>query len=180
MANKGSPYEREMAKRFSLWLSDGEHDDWVWRTSTSGARATSRAKKGKDTAASHGDLTHLDVRGAAFTGKVCVECKRGYRTWSIMDVIDRKNAQTPQVFDRMWEQVTNDASFDNRHPLLCFRKDKRRSCVVIRKDFKVLIEDRCGSFKKDCLRLSYRKEVLYLMTLEDFLSWCDPLIFNGK
>ena len=47
---KGSKYERDICKFFSLWLSKGKCDDWCYLTAGSGARATSRMKKKKDTA----------------------------------------------------------------------------------------------------------------------------------
>lgn len=178
MANKGSPFERLMSKTLSLWLSDGAHEDWIWRSTSSGARATTRAKKGKDTAASHGDLTHLDPRGIPFVGKVCVECKRGYGSWSVMDVIDKAPSAAKQPFEKMWEQVTRDASFDDRRRMLLFKKDRRVAALVIDADFKTWVEGFCGKLRGPYMSLWYGEEKLYIMSLENFMAWCRPEIFN--
>ena len=42
---KGNNYEREMSRRLSLWLSENERDDLIWRTHNSGGRFTTRMKK---------------------------------------------------------------------------------------------------------------------------------------
>ena len=70
-ASKGSAFEREISKSLSLWYTEGERDDIFWRSSQSGGRATTRAKKGKKTAASYGDITALDNRGEPFTDLFC-------------------------------------------------------------------------------------------------------------
>ena len=67
---KGSNYERDIAKKLSLWASHDEHDDWIWRTSSSGARAKTRSKQGKSTANSCGDIKPEHM-GAFFLFKKC-------------------------------------------------------------------------------------------------------------
>lgn len=44
---KGNVMEREIAKKLSLYLTDGKEENAVWRTSSSGAMATTSFKKGK-------------------------------------------------------------------------------------------------------------------------------------
>jgi len=49
--SKGNQFERDQARLISLWLSNGEDPDLLWRSSSSGGRASS----GKTTA-HFGDL----------------------------------------------------------------------------------------------------------------------------
>jgi hypothetical protein len=79
---KGSSFEREVCRQLSLWWTNQERDDIFWRASQSGGRATTRAKRGKSTANSAGDVAYLDVIGKPFLDKVCIEIKRGYSTRS--------------------------------------------------------------------------------------------------
>lgn len=76
--NKGSKFERYVAKKLSLWWSDNERDDIFYLTSGSGARATTRKKKGIDTANSSGDIGTLDLIGKPFIDTFLIEVKRGY------------------------------------------------------------------------------------------------------
>lgn len=78
MSQKGSKFERDMAKEFSLWFSKGKADDWIYRTAGSGARATSRAKKNLTTANSIGDLGYLHKKAAPLFDVINFELKSGY------------------------------------------------------------------------------------------------------
>jgi hypothetical protein len=64
-SKKGSAFERSTLKELSTWFSKGERDDIFWRTAGSGARATTRAKTGKMTADSAGDITAIHSSGKA-------------------------------------------------------------------------------------------------------------------
>ena len=77
-STKGFAYEREICKLLSLWWTDGERDDIFWRSSGSGARATTRRKKGKTTANSSTDVVYLDRIGRPLTELLTIEIKRGY------------------------------------------------------------------------------------------------------
>ena len=73
---KGSAFEREIAKLLSLWWSDCERDDIFWRTQTSGARATSRKRRGQDTFGQYGDIQACDPVGQPLLDCCIIEIKR--------------------------------------------------------------------------------------------------------
>ena len=80
---KGFSYEREIAKKLSLWLTQGKRDDVLWRTEGSGGRSTQEAKKGHYLLNSYGDIGVKDPscqEAVDFISKVLIECKRGYST----------------------------------------------------------------------------------------------------
>lgn len=82
MSKKGPDFERSTAKQLSLWWTQDDPepiDDVFWRTQSSGARATTRAKKGKKTVGQYGDICAVDERGKAFTDVFTVSLKRGYQ-----------------------------------------------------------------------------------------------------
>lgn len=76
--SKGGSYENEIAKRLSLWFTDGKRDDVFGRSDGSGSRFTSRLKKGKKTANQHGDITFTDAIGEPLIAIWSIEVKTGY------------------------------------------------------------------------------------------------------
>ncbi len=57
---KGSNFEREICKLLSLWWTNDKRDDIFWRTSGSGARATTRSKTKQKTFGQYGDVQATD------------------------------------------------------------------------------------------------------------------------
>ena len=45
MANKGSGFERQQCKQWSLWFTNNEDDSVFWRTDGSGGRAKTNASR---------------------------------------------------------------------------------------------------------------------------------------
>lgn len=63
---KGNAFEREIAERLSLWLTEGKEKRACWRSDTSGAAATNWAKKGKEqryVQANAGDIRQIADKG---------------------------------------------------------------------------------------------------------------------
>lgn len=85
---KGGGFEREIARVFGLWWT-GDRDDIFWRSSGSGARATTRAKVGKRTAQQYGDMCAIDAIGDPLIETITFELKRGYSTKTAQDCYDR-------------------------------------------------------------------------------------------
>lgn len=99
---KGSDFERQVAKQLGLWWTSGQRDDVFWRSQTSGARATQRAKQGKDTAGQFGDIAATDPIGAALVDVYSIELKRGYKDSSLQACLDRRpNHKDPTLAKHM-------------------------------------------------------------------------------
>ena len=135
---KGSNFEREMAKKLSLWASNGKHDDWVWRTSSSGARAKTRSKQGKTTANSCGDLKPEHM-GAFFIFKKAIwELKNGYKNWCVLDLIDNTKIRSNQKKEKVQtlESFAIQAYGDAKnakvpYPIILTKKDKHEEVIWI-------------------------------------------------
>lgn len=91
MSTKGPPFEREIAHSLSRWWTGGERDDLAWRTAGSGARATTRAKKGKSTANAAGDLAATDHLIQPLFDLFAFELKRGLNYVSAYQLLDSPN-----------------------------------------------------------------------------------------
>lgn len=87
-SSKGSGFERDISRRLSLWWTGGDRDDIFWRIKGSGARATTRSKKGKKTYGQHGDIGAYDPCGSPLVKLFSIELKRGYAKWCVTDVLD--------------------------------------------------------------------------------------------
>jgi len=86
---KGGQFEREVSRQLSLWWTKGNADDVFWRSTTSGARATTRKKQGKGTHGQCGDLCATNKIGLPLLDLLTLELKNGYSKRSIMDSIDK-------------------------------------------------------------------------------------------
>jgi len=124
---KGSTFERKIAKQLSLWYSDGSRDDIFGRSVTSGGWATTRAKKGQEVHSNHGDITALDPIGFALVNNVCIELKCGYKNWSIMDALDKPKKSVSQQFEKFIDQ----ASAHTDPFWLITKKDRRNTLITM-------------------------------------------------
>jgi hypothetical protein len=118
-STKGSNWERRLAKSLSLWITDCESKDVLWRSQTSGARATLRAKSGGvklDTQI--GDIAladHESEVGRWFITHVVVEAKflKKQNFWP--------GAEGTKTLFRFWDKLTSQAHEAKRTPLLIFK-----------------------------------------------------------
>jgi len=127
-ANKGSKFEREISKRLSLWWTYGERDDVFWRSSQSGGRATQRAKFGKKTHGSYGDIAALDPIGEPLMKFATIELKCGGThgsPWELYESIPpKKNAQKP--FEKAITQAKRSAE----------QAESKGWVLIVKRDFK--------------------------------------------
>lgn len=121
-SNKGSAFERELCKKFSLWVSDGNRDDLYWRTAGSGARASVRGKKEMATANSCGDMGCLDPEGAWLTDSFMFEFKRGYNTWRVEDFLFKQKCALGLV----WKKLSQEALKEKKFAVLILKQDRRQ------------------------------------------------------
>ena len=147
MANKakGGNFEREISTLLSLNWSNGKRDDIFWRTGGSGARATSRFKRGKETSNETGDIGYKDAIGKPLIDIFNFELKTGYRkkrvnkksgivketNFCILDCIDSNNIKNDVIFKEFWKESVVDAEKSNRIPLLIFRRTQKKAVVTI-------------------------------------------------
>lgn len=130
-AHKGGTFERDTCRLLSEWWTGGLRDDIFWRSSTSGARATVRTKKGKTTFGSYGDITALDPIGQPLMRQITFELKRGYnKQGSIADVLDSKPTKNPGLLESFFAQaMLASADGQTSHWVLIHRRDGHLSAI---------------------------------------------------
>lgn len=109
---KGGTYEREIAKKLSLWVTNLASDDLFWRSAMSGGRGTLRKS---DNAV--GDICAIDPRGAKICQELFFECKH-LKEASLDSTIRGKGP----IYD-FWNTAVKQARSHSRFPVLIVKKN---------------------------------------------------------
>ena len=123
---KGSAFEREIAKKLSEWLSNGERDDLLWRSSMSGGRATIGLKLGKQRKAQAGDLSPIDAAAQNFTDTFSIECK-SYKSINFNDLI----YGTQSGIAAMWKKAEKEAWQHEKHIFFVIKQNYKPTLVCM-------------------------------------------------
>jgi len=169
---KGGKFERSVCKKLSTWWAG--RDDIFWRSTQSGGRATTRAKKGVSTANSSGDICYLDVVGKPFIDKIILELKRGYtKKIRVLDILDSSNKHF--VLMKWWTKIEGERERQNRHySWVVFRRDRRESCLMVTLQHFAEIEQYNGAWPHTIINIKCNNVSLIIIRFEEFLKWCDP------
>ena len=175
-SQKGSGFERDMARAISLWWTRNATEEAFWRVLGSGSRATVRTKSGKDVSfSSFSDIEPKTADAHAFTDQVICELKRGYSGWAITDVLDSKNPKKKQ-WAAFFEQIAFAWKSSGKKYWICiFKRDQRKIMVALSpelwmdlpKDFLAVPRAILRNTGYDCV----------LITWEDFTK-IDPDFFR--
>jgi len=126
---KGSAWERDVAKMLSLWITEGKSKDVLWRSQSSGGRATVRSKtNGEPLNLQLGDLTIADFscEGAqVFIENFVVEAKniKQENWWPSGHGINK-------LFG-FWEKLNRICVECKRHPLLIVKINNNLPMVFL-------------------------------------------------
>ena len=188
---KGGSFEGEMSKEFSLYLTHMKTEDGVWRTESSGARATQKqkAKQKLIRPDMFGDITYTVPETKYWFDIFSIECKTGYAKkgkitkkqsttvtmWSLLDLIDSQQMMTE--FHKFWNQCLNDAINSNREPILIFRRNRRSPCIAMHNDIFAGFIGRFGMFPSNYMNVN--GDFCYLpvtvLNLRIFFDWTEAI-----
>jgi len=184
---KGGGFERECAVLISKWWTEGERDDVFWRSDSSGARYTQRKKSGKDTAYQGGDLTFSDPIGEPLIKNWNIEIKTGYGSktkikdkdktvvreiinlWDTLDIIDSQ--QKEPILLKMWAQCKRDAELTSRKPVLIFRRNRRKPCIMFSSKYVNHLWSVFGMYKTFTVMIVTPIDSCIIFCLKDFFEW---------
>uniref|UniRef100_A0A6M3LL50 Uncharacterized protein n=1 Tax=viral metagenome TaxID=1070528 RepID=A0A6M3LL50_9ZZZZ len=178
-SQKGSGFERDISKQLSLWWTqdlDEPRDDIFWRTSGSGARATSRTKKQKKTAYEYGDITFTDPIGKPLIDCILFECKKGYT--SEVDLLDFffGGSKKSLLFGWWIKAIEEMKEAGRKNCVLIVARNRRDVLVFVnRRFFADQWIDFTGPFCHRYLVCVDKKiQDIVVMRLDDFLNWVEP------
>jgi len=117
--NKGNRFERKVAKKLSLWLTEGGNNTQLIRSVQSGGWSERQDNQ-------IADLAPNGSRGKEFLTIFAVECKATekfnfFHVWS---------STKPKMY-HWWVQVDKEASAVNRVPLVVYSKNYYPNLVVL-------------------------------------------------
>lgn len=130
--SKGNNFEREIARKISLWLSENKDKDLIWRSKSSGGSFT----KGYVKETQYGDLaiqkhTGKYVRVAKqFINTFCIEIK----FWKKLDL--SKISETNDIW-KWWVQCENNCLNIKVNPIL-IAKGNNKPILVFLKNLKIV------------------------------------------
>jgi len=176
---KGSSFEREICKQLSYWWSDDERDDIFWRTSGSGARATTRRKTNKKTRYEYGDVSFTDPVGQPLIDTFLIELKRGYSNFiSVLDLLDKKAGKDALLLE-WWKKAEEERKFAKRkYSIIIFRRNRKETCVLMDIELYIKLEQQCGDTEKNNIKIEITKNVFEVILLSDFFDWVSPASIN--
>jgi len=180
-SSKGSSFEREICKQLSLWWTDDERDDVFWRTSGSGARATTRRKNDIRTKYEYGDVTFTDPIGQPFIDVFLIELKRGYSSdVSVLDLLDKDIDMKLPILLQWWKKAEEEKQFaERKYSIIIFRRNRRKACIFMSRQLYNVLADQSGDFSGSNITWRPAQEIyevnyFELLLFEDFLKWVTP------
>lgn len=157
---KGNRYEREIARKLSVWISEGRNRNLLWRSDSSGARATTSKEKLSNQA---GDIAPDSKEGYDFIDKFYVECKH-YKNIGLENLIWRSNKQENVL--TWWRRYTKEADKYNKILLLICKQNNKPDLLFVTKQFIDL-------FEIDNEDITLRMSNMYVMFLNELVRKYD-------
>lgn len=114
---KGAAFERLVCVKLSIWLSKGNREDLLWRSSMSGGRSTVAFGRGKRFATQAGDISSIDPAGSEFTSKFMTECKN-YKDLNLVGLLSTRGHLV-----EFWEEAKKQAEKYDKLPLLIAKQN---------------------------------------------------------
>jgi hypothetical protein len=156
---KGSAYERSICKRLSLWISEGERTDLLWRATSSGAQTTIYQKRNSKSFISQGgDIASIDPLSKAFVDMYAIECKH----YADLQVENLAFDGPCKLWDFWKHHIDTVAAPSNRLPMLIARQNRKKDILML--------HDCCWSGTFPYIHVNKQNYYAYVMPLEAFLE----------
>jgi hypothetical protein len=171
---KGAQGERDVSRDLSLWWTNHERDDCIWRSSGSGARWTTRAKSGVSTANSVGDFSALDPIAKPLFDLLVIENKIGYtKAIDVLGVIDTNKRN---ILEEWWIKVEKERVQAKRHySWVIFKRTRKNRCIMTSQRFVNQISLELYATRSIPRSITFpTDQLMRIMDFNEFLAWCSP------
>jgi len=132
---KGGKFEREICKKLSLWITNGDKEDCLWRSAISGGRATVAHRKGKEVRQG-GDICSVSPEGHQLTDHWFIECKNVQRLY-----LDQWLIKGTGLFSKFWMKCRNEAKRHGRAPVIIAKQNGWPTLIIGPTDLLLHIKD---------------------------------------
>lgn len=112
---KGGEFERLICRMFTKWLTGSERPEVIWRSATSGAKATQDVKAGRRSNMG-GDFVAIAPEGQPLINAFSIEAKDRKSYGKIEGFFQEQG----EIWE-WWGQCVNDAEVSGREPLMVFK-----------------------------------------------------------
>lgn len=126
--NKGAAFERLNARKLSMWMSKGQRDDLLWRSSMSGGRATLRLRSGAVNLAQSGDLSAISSEAWKLIERYFIELK-SYRDLHIAQAITKGTGNLASF----WKTAVVEADKYRKYPLLIAKQNRYPTIALVKR-----------------------------------------------
>lgn len=130
--NKGSDFERLVARKLSLWVSSGLRADLFARNVLSGGSFTHAMKKGSKEHGIPGDLTANHPLAFKFLTKFCIECK--HYTSLGLDAFLFDTKLDKSFLGKVWTKAHKEAVNAKLRAMVIAQQNRRPPIVLIEHD----------------------------------------------
>ena len=168
--SKGNAKERELCRKFSMWISADERDDLVWRSASSGAVATirSRSKMAKtkgDYRSQVGDLCSIDPLSSHFFDQVAIESKH-YADLQLDNLV----CNLPSKAAKFWTTHVELCQKALKAPWVVMKQNRKPDLLFVSRSFLVTIPDGCEVILRDIAIANFPQLGCSVYDLDDFLK----------
>lgn len=122
---KGSKFERDLCTKLSLWISNGKHNDLLWRSAMSGGRATRRIVTHGAQQVS-GDICATHALGHNLTDFWHIEAKH-VRDMQLPSLILKNTG----FLATEWRRCYRQAKSHNKHPMMIVKQNLMPEIVLL-------------------------------------------------
>ena len=158
---KGSQFERDICKKLSLWISNNQNENLLWRSAMSGGRSTVMGKQGKANKEQCGDISAVGEEGHLLTDKVYLELKF-YKDLGLKNFFIGETSKLTEF----WKTTVKNADTNDKIPLMVVKENRYPAIVITtRTFFKKVVLARKGFFKTEI-----GPTPIVVGTLENFLE----------
>jgi len=183
--SKGNDYERFICKQLSLWWTqdlDEPRDDVFWRSTTSGGRATTRSKQGKQTAGQYGDVAALDPIGKPLLDFMVIELKRGYKGTSLHDLLDCIESNKEQEIEKWVKQAETAAeAADAKGWAIIHARNRRKDLIYMDESVWNWLNTSNPAFYTHAHLWNVERNIdLHVLTFEEWMERFHPDQISGN
>lgn len=156
---KGGIFEREIAKKLTLWASGQMDKLWYWRTPSSGGMGKNYYNVG-------GDIVALVPEAEPLTNLFSIEIKHH----KDIDILDHWN-KTSKI-GAFWTQCCGDAQRSNKWPMLIMKKTRVLTVIGFGDNIELQVPHYINIMydDKENLKLYYAEDFFSMVTFEDIIA----------